>query len=179
MKEISKQYCFQMWNLFHFEFAWVSHNCFIHPLGRFSYGSSFGIHPKCISLLVDIIYTQNSSCQMGSNLTMKITFFPKHRLLGFMLLSSIFFFIWLVNFTHHHPFKFQMMIHPCIDISHSMGLNSTLFIHITHTHTHTKHKVGAQNLSNCFQNVSEEKTLEASLKWFSPKVKIAIKSIPQ
>jgi hypothetical protein len=57
-----------------------------------------------------------------------------------------------------------------------MGLNSTLFINITHTHT--KHKVGAQNLSNCFQNVSEKKALEASLKWFSSKVKRAIKSIP-
>jgi hypothetical protein len=54
----------------------------------------------------------------------------------------------------------------------------TIYKH--YTHTYTKHKVGAQNFSNCFQNVSEKKkALEASLKWFSPKVKRAIKCIPE
>jgi len=95
-----------------------------------------------------------------------------------MLFSSKnYIFIWLVNFTHHHPFKFQMMIHPCIDISFNGLKFHTIYKH--YTHTHTKHKVGAQNLSNCFQNASEKKALEPSLKWFSPKVKRAIKSIPQ
>jgi hypothetical protein len=73
---------------------------------------------------------------MGSNLTMKITFIHRHRLLGLMLFSSKnYIFIWLVNFTHHHPFKFQMMIHPCIDISFNGLKFHTIYKHCTHTHT--------------------------------------------